>query len=130
MLALWGANLSVAVWVGFIALFGVADDGSVVMLTFLEDKFKERDPQTSQEIRDDGHRGRPEARPALPDDDRDDGLRPAADLPDARPRLGRDAADGHPDGRRHGRELITLFIVPCLFCAVEEWKWKRKLMSA
>jgi hypothetical protein len=21
--------------------------------------------------------------------------------------------------------LITLFIVPCLFCAVEEWKWKR-----
>jgi Cu(I)/Ag(I) efflux system membrane protein CusA/SilA len=22
-------------------------------------------------------------------------------------------------------QLITLFIVPCLFCAVEEWKWKR-----
>jgi Cu(I)/Ag(I) efflux system membrane protein CusA/SilA len=22
--------------------------------------------------------------------------------------------------------LITLFIVPCLFCAVEEWKWQRK----
>ena len=22
--------------------------------------------------------------------------------------------------------LITLFIVPCLFCAVEEWKWKRQ----
>jgi len=21
--------------------------------------------------------------------------------------------------------LITLFIVPCLFCAVEEWKWER-----
>lgn len=21
--------------------------------------------------------------------------------------------------------LITLFIVPCVFCAVEEWKWKR-----
>jgi Cu(I)/Ag(I) efflux system membrane protein CusA/SilA len=23
--------------------------------------------------------------------------------------------------------LITLFIVPCVFCAVEEWKWKRAL---
>ena len=22
--------------------------------------------------------------------------------------------------------LITLFIVPCMFSAVEEWKWKRK----
>ena len=21
-------------------------------------------------------------------------------------------------------QLITLFIVPCLFCAVEEWKWR------
>ena len=21
--------------------------------------------------------------------------------------------------------LVTIFIVPCLFCAVEEWKWKR-----
>jgi len=22
--------------------------------------------------------------------------------------------------------VITMFIVPCLFSAVEEWKWKRK----
>ena len=22
--------------------------------------------------------------------------------------------------------LVTMFIVPCLFCAVEEWKWKRR----
>lgn len=21
-------------------------------------------------------------------------------------------------------QLITLFIVPCLFCAVEEWRWR------
>ncbi|RIL07315.1 MAG: hypothetical protein DCC75_10120, partial [Proteobacteria bacterium] len=25
--------------------------------------------------------------------------------------------------------LITLFIVPCLFCAVEEWKWSRERFS-
>ena len=30
MLALWGANLSVAVWVGFLVLFGVVDDDGVV----------------------------------------------------------------------------------------------------
>lgn len=21
--------------------------------------------------------------------------------------------------------VVTMFIVPCLFCAIEEWKWKR-----
>ena len=21
--------------------------------------------------------------------------------------------------------LVTIYIAPCLFCAVEEWKWKR-----
>jgi hypothetical protein len=21
--------------------------------------------------------------------------------------------------------LVTIFIVPCVFCAVEEWRWKR-----
>src|SRR3989337_965612 len=39
MLYLWGVNLSVAVWVGFIALFGVVDDSSVVMLDFLKRQF-------------------------------------------------------------------------------------------
>lgn len=52
LLIWWGANLSVAVWVGFIALFGVADDSSVVMLSFLEDKFKENPPSTVETIRE------------------------------------------------------------------------------
>jgi Cu(I)/Ag(I) efflux system membrane protein CusA/SilA len=52
LLLFYGANLSVAVWVGFIALFGVADDTSVVMVTFLEDKFKERQPRTVAEVRE------------------------------------------------------------------------------
>lgn len=52
LLIWWGANLSVAVWVGFIALFGVADDCSVVMLSFLEDKFKEGVPQNVGEVRE------------------------------------------------------------------------------
>jgi Cu/Ag efflux pump CusA len=38
MLWWWGVNMSVAVWVGFLVLFGVVDDG-VVMSTYLEDVF-------------------------------------------------------------------------------------------
>jgi Cu(I)/Ag(I) efflux system membrane protein CusA/SilA len=52
MLYLWGANLSVAVWVGFIALFGVADDNSVVILTYLQDIFRRKKPGSIQEIRE------------------------------------------------------------------------------
>ncbi|MCS6833899.1 MAG: efflux RND transporter permease subunit, partial [Flammeovirgaceae bacterium] len=43
--------LSVAVWVGFIALFGIADDDGVVMATYLESLFAEKNPQTVQAIR-------------------------------------------------------------------------------
>ena len=43
MLGLWGANLSVAVWVGFLVLFGVVDDDGVVMSTYLEQVFKDRE---------------------------------------------------------------------------------------
>ncbi|HEX6987418.1 MAG TPA: efflux RND transporter permease subunit, partial [Planctomycetaceae bacterium] len=51
-LRLYGANLSVAVWVGFIALFGVADDAAVVILSFLEDAFKGRAPASAAEVRE------------------------------------------------------------------------------
>src|SRR5690606_35412871 len=33
-------NLSIAVWVGFIALFGIAVDDGVVMATYLDQRFK------------------------------------------------------------------------------------------
>jgi Cu(I)/Ag(I) efflux system membrane protein CusA/SilA len=45
-------NLSIAVWVGFIALFGIATDDGVLMGTFIHDTFLERDPQTKDEIRE------------------------------------------------------------------------------
>ena len=44
-------NLSTAVWVGFIALFGIATDDGVVISTYLRQRFKKDQPQTIEQIR-------------------------------------------------------------------------------
>ncbi|MCK5083915.1 MAG: efflux RND transporter permease subunit, partial [Candidatus Omnitrophica bacterium] len=51
LLFLLNFRFSTAVWVGFIALFGVATDNAVVLLSTLENLFKRKLPQTVQEIR-------------------------------------------------------------------------------
>ncbi len=44
-------NLSVAIWVGFLALFGIATDDGVVMAAYLDDSFARRAPTSTAEIR-------------------------------------------------------------------------------
>jgi copper/silver efflux system protein len=45
-------NLSVAVWVGFLALFGIAVDDGVVMMTYLRQGAEENEARTAEEIRE------------------------------------------------------------------------------
>jgi Cu(I)/Ag(I) efflux system membrane protein CusA/SilA len=45
-------NLSVAIWVGFLALFGIASDNGVVVATYLKQTFDARKPETVREIRE------------------------------------------------------------------------------
>ncbi len=44
-------NLSVAVWVGFIALFGLATDDGVLMGTYIDQSFEKKRPSSPEEIR-------------------------------------------------------------------------------
>ncbi|NQU74000.1 MAG: efflux RND transporter permease subunit, partial [Candidatus Omnitrophica bacterium] len=51
LLFLLDFRFSTAVWVGFIALFGVATDNAVVLLSTLDDLFRKKVPKTVEDIR-------------------------------------------------------------------------------
>lgn len=113
-------NLSVAVWVGFLALFGIASDDGVVVATYLEQSFAERKPKTIQEIREATlHAGQRRVRPCL--------MTTATTILALLPIL---TATGRgsdimipmalPAVGGMSIELITLFIVPIGYCWLRE----------
>jgi Cu(I)/Ag(I) efflux system membrane protein CusA/SilA len=54
LIFLWlgGFNTSVAVWVGFIALFGIAVDDGVVMMTYLQSSIRANRPKNYEELKE------------------------------------------------------------------------------
>jgi Cu(I)/Ag(I) efflux system membrane protein CusA/SilA len=126
MLAMWDVNLSIAVWVGFLVLFGVVDDDGVIISTYLEGVFDKATFQSVEEVRDAVvQAGLKRIRPSLMTISTTIfGLMPifwatgrGSDVmqPMAIPSVGGMVVS----------LFVTIFVVPCLFCAVEEWKWKR-----
>jgi len=45
-------NMSIAIWVGFLALFGIASDDAVVICTYMDQRFGKVKPATVADIRD------------------------------------------------------------------------------
>jgi len=115
-------NLSVAVWVGFLALFGIATDDGVIMATRLEQSMGEDEPATAEGIRRavvEGGRLRIRAAvmtsattilallPVLTSTGRGSDIM----VPMAIPTFGGMAVAS-----------VTWFVVPILYCWAEEWK--------
>lgn len=107
-------------------MFGVADDASVVILSFLEDTFKDRHPASIEEIRE---------------------LVTQASLKRVRPLLMSTATTVIgllPIFLTHGRgsdvmqpmaipsvggmgvQLITFLLAPCIYCLVKERQFRRQ----
>ncbi|UCG91273.1 MAG: efflux RND transporter permease subunit, partial [candidate division WOR-3 bacterium] len=51
-LFLFGFKFSTAVWVGFIALFGIATDNAVVLLTCIQNLFREKKPENIDDVKE------------------------------------------------------------------------------
>jgi Cu(I)/Ag(I) efflux system membrane protein CusA/SilA len=115
-------NLSVAVWVGFLALFGIATDDGVIMATRIEQSMKESKPDSVSSIRKAvvlGGRLRVRAAvmtsattilallPVLSSTGRGSDIM----IPMAIPTFGGMAVAS-----------LTWFVVPILYCWAQEWK--------
>ena len=121
-----GINLSLAVWIGVIALIGIATDDGVVMATWLHQVFDRDPPDSVAGVRARVlHAGLRRVRPCL--------MTTATTLLALLPVIssrGRGAdimvPMALPAVGGMAVELVTLFVVPVLFCSVEEWRLKRR----
>ena len=120
-------NLSVAVWVGFLALFGIASDNGVIMATYLEQTFGKNKPSSVDGIRratiEAGNR---RVRPCL--------MTTATTVLALIPVLtstGRGAdimvPMAIPSFGGMVVVIISIFVVPVLYCVVREFGYRSKL---
>lgn len=118
-------NLSVAVWVGFISLFGISTDHGVIITSFMDQLFAKDKPQNVKEIRATVMKaGMKRIRPAL--------MTISTTLIALLPVLtssGRGSDIAVPmaiptyGGMLIG--IITVYVVPTLYCWREEYKLKK-----
>jgi Cu(I)/Ag(I) efflux system membrane protein CusA/SilA len=115
-------NLSVAVWVGFLALFGIATDDGVIMATYIGQRLEEAPSETVADIRARIlEAGAKRVRPAM--------MTIATTVLALLPVLtstGRGADVMIPmaiptfGGMLFG--IVTVFVVPVLYCSLEEFR--------
>ncbi len=123
-------HLSVAVWVGFLALFGIATDDGVVIGTYLDQVFAKNSPGTVGEIRLAVlEAGRRRVRPCL----MTSGTTLLALLP-VLTSQGRGAEVmvpmSLPSVGGMSLTLLSMFIVPVLYCWRKEWALSRKAKAS
>jgi Cu(I)/Ag(I) efflux system membrane protein CusA/SilA len=122
VLAINGIEMNTAVWVGFIALFGIAVDDGVVIATYLDQVFTRRRLATVDDIRDATvEAGLRRIRPCL--------MTTFTTLIALLPVLlstgrGADVAKSMawPVFGGMSVELLTLFVVPVVYCGLKEAK--------
>ncbi|MCT4627870.1 efflux RND transporter permease subunit [Halodesulfovibrio sp.] len=117
-------NLSVAIWVGFLALFGIASDDGVIMATFLDESKAKNTPTDVEAVRNfviEGAKKR--IRPAL--------MTSATTILALLPILTSTGKGADimvpmaiPSFGGMAIALLTVFVVPVLYCWVEEHKLK------
>ncbi len=123
-------KLSVAIWVGFLALFGIASDDGVVISTYLDQSFAKAKIDTIEAAREStvlagARRVRPclmttattilALIPVLTSTGRGSDIM----VPMAIPSFGGMAI-----------EIMTMLVVPVLYCAVKEWKLRLNIGDA
>ena len=122
-------NLSVAVWVGFLALFGIATDDGVVMGTYLKQSFKREAPDSIEAIRETTiMAGKRRIRPCL--------MTTATTILALLPVLTSTGRGSDimipmaiPSVGGMAFELLTMLVVPVLYCLVRELEWTFKRRS-
>ncbi len=123
-------DLSVAVWVGFLALFGIATDNGVIVCTYLQQVFRERAPVDIASIRSATiEAGSRRIRPAM--------MTSATTILALLPVLtssgrGSDVMVPMAIPTFGGMllALLTVFVVPVIYCSLEEFKVKVRSISS
>jgi Cu(I)/Ag(I) efflux system membrane protein CusA/SilA len=119
-LGLYGIEMNTAIWVGLIALIGIAEDDGVVIATYMEQLFARRLMRTVQDVREATiEAGRRRIRPCLMT-----AFTTFAALLPVMMATGRGAdvarAMALPVFFGMFIELVSLFVVPVLYCGYKE----------